>query len=349
MASDWKQFLSVMGARFEGEKVTDFGAPELERAQALYGNIIADLSHYGLIEVAGKEAEAFTQAQFTSDIRQVSDKLSQLSAWCTAKGRVLALFRVFRRAEAYYLMLPMELLETTLRRLRMYILRSEVTVNEASSGLVRTGLAGSGIEPLLAERFNEFPSAPNACASQENHTLLRIPGSSPRFIIISEPEAAQRLWLELQKHVTLVGARAWALLDIMAGIPTVTPKLSEEFLPQMLNLEALGGLSYTKGCYPGQEVIARLKYRGQLKRCLYLGRSDTESLPEPGDELFCQGTEERQGIGKVVSAAPHPGGGIALLAVIEISAAHEGNLRLCTPEGPAITLQPLPYSLEGGS
>lgn len=347
MTTDWKQFLGNLGARFDGEPVADFGAPGLERNQALHGNIVADLSHYGLIEVGGHDAQAFLAAQFTSDIRQVSDKLSQLSAWCTAKGRVLAIFRVFRRGSAYYLMLPMDLLEAMVRRLRMYVLRAEVTINDVSSLLVRVGLAGSGIAPLLAETFTELPSEPNACASQENHTLLCVPGASPRFIVVSETEAARRLWLDLQMRATPVGAGAWALLDIVAGIPTVTSKISEEFLPQMLNLEALGGLSFTKGCYPGQEVITRLKYRGQLKRRMYLGRAETTSIPKPGDELFCPGTEETQAVGKIVSAEPHPDGGIALLAVIEISAAHQGKLCLYAPEGPAITLQPLPYPLEG--
>jgi folate-binding protein YgfZ len=325
------------------------GVPAGERAQALRGNIIADLSHYGLIEVAGKDAGAFLAAQFTSDIPKVSDKLSQLSAWCTPKGRVLAVFRVFRRSSAYYLMLPMALLEAIVRRLRMYILRSEVTVNDASSLLARTGLAGSDLASRLGETFIELPAEPHACVQQENHTVLRVPGFPPRFIVINETEAARKLWLDLQRHVTPVGAGAWALLDIMAGIPIITPKISEQFLPQMLNLEALGGLSFTKGCYPGQEVITRLKYRGQLKRRLYLGLAETDHIPQPGDDLFCQGSGETQNVGKVVSAELHPDGGVALLAVIEISATDQGHLRLYAPVGPAVMLQPLPYFLEDNS
>jgi folate-binding protein YgfZ len=310
MVGEWRQFLCEQGARFDGGRVIDFGDPVLERAQVFHGNIIADLSHYGLIEVTGKDAETFLAAQFTSDVRQISESTGQLSAWCTAKGRVLAVFRIFQRAGAYYLLLPGELLEVILRRLRMYILRSDVRLADASSTLVRIGLSG----PAL-------------------------PGSLT--IVISEPGAAKKLWLERQENATPTGAGPWALLEILAGIPSVHSKTAEAFLPQMLNLEALGGLCFSKGCYPGQEIIARLQYRGQLKRRMYLGLANTARIPEPGDEVVSGDSEETQRVGTVVAAERHPQGGVALLAVLEIGAA-QGKLCLYEPDGPALILQSLP-------
>lgn len=310
MVGEWRQFLCEQGARFDGGRVIDFGDPVLERAQVFHGNIIADLSHYGLIEVTGKDAETFLAAQFTSDVRQVSESTSQLSAWCTAKGRVLAVFRIFQRAGAYYLLLPGELLEVILRRLRMYILRSDVRLADASSTLVRIGLSG----PAL-------------------------PGSLT--IVISDQGAAKKLWLDRQENAIPTGAGPWTLLEIMAGIPSVHPKTAEAFLPQMLNLEALGGVCFSKGCYPGQEIIARLQYRGQLKRRMYLGLADTARIPEPGDEVVSSDSEETQNVGTVVAAERHPQGGAALLAVLEIGAA-QGKLCLYEPGGPALILQSLP-------
>jgi folate-binding protein YgfZ len=310
MVGEWRQFLCEQGARFDGGRVIDFGDPALERAQVFHGNIIADLSHYGLIEVTGKDAETFLAAQFTSDVQQVSESTSQLSAWCTAKGRVLAVFRIFRRAEAYYLLLPGELLQPILRRLRMYILRSDVRLADASSTLVRIGLSG--------------PALPGSLA-----------------IVISDPGAAKKLWLDRQENATPTGAGPWTLLEILAGIPSVHPKTAEAFLPQMLNLEALGGLCFSKGCYPGQEIIARIQYRGQLKRRMYLGLADTARIPEPGDEVVSGDSEETQNAGTVVAAERHPQGGATLLAVLEISAA-QGKLCLYEPGGPALILQSLP-------
>ena len=310
MAGEWRQFLCEQGARFDGGRVADFGDPVLERAQVFHGNIIADLSHYGLIEVTGKDAEIFLAAQFTSDVRQISESASQLSAWCTPQGRVLAVFRIFRRAGAYYLLLPGELLEMILRRLRMYILRSDVRLADVSSTLVRIGLSG----PAL-------------------------PGSLT--IVISDPGAAKKLWLERQENAIPTGAGPWALLEILAGIPSVHSKTAEAFLPQMLNLEALGGLCFSKGCYPGQEIIARLQYRGQLKRRMYLGLANTAYIPEPGDEVVSGDSEETQRVGTVVAAERHPQDGAALLAVLEIGAA-QGKLCLYEPGGPALILQSLP-------
>ncbi|MEE9287250.1 MAG: folate-binding protein, partial [Gammaproteobacteria bacterium] len=153
----------------------------------------------------------------------------------------------------------------------------------------------------------------------------------------------QAVWQALASEVTPVGAGPWALLDILAGVPSIYPATSEAFLPQMLNLHALGALSFQKGCFPGQEVIARVKYRGKLKRRTYLAHLDTDAVPDPGDALFEVRSRER--IGQVLNARPHPDGGIAMLAVIETEAAASTEVRLHRDEGPTVQVQPLPYSL----
>jgi folate-binding protein YgfZ len=142
------------------------------------------------------------------------------------------------------------------------------------------------------------------------------------------------LWKDLVPAIRPVGRNAWSLLDILAGLPLLAPETIGEFIPQMLNMEALGGLCFTKGCYPGQEVIARLHYRGQLKRRLYLAYVDSERLPIPGTALHGEGATE--GAGTVVCAARHPDGQIALLAVVKIEEKNQTKIRLWDPEGPQL-------------
>lgn len=343
MPSEWNRFLEQAGARFIDGRLADFGPREARLA--LNGNLMTDLSHQGLIRVSGSEAAGFLAGQFTSDVRKVSDDLSQLSAWCTPKGRMLVLFRLFQREGSYYLLLPMELLEPTAKRLRMYVLRSDVTVGDASGELVRVGVSGPEIPERLAASLGDFVLEPNQSLRRHCYTLVRVPGAHPRYLVISEADAAQALWRTLQPDVTAVGPRVWTLLDIMAGLPTVVAATAEAFLPQMLNLEALAGLSFTKGCFPGQEVIARLRYRGQLKRRMVLANANTDRVPQAGDKLFGPGSESATSVGAVVCAEAHPDGGTMFLAVLEMTPADEPQIRLFGSDGPAIEILPLPYPL----
>lgn len=141
-----------------------------------------------------------------------------------------------------------------------------------------------------------------------------------------------------------MGARCWAWLDIMAGIPTVYPQTSERFLPQAANLDLLGGINFRKGCYTGQEIIARLRYLGKLKQRMYRAHADTERVPEPGANLY-GASAGAQAVGTVVDAQPSPQGGCDLLAVAYIDSVQGEALRLSEPVGPELALQPLPYAL----
>ena len=343
MIADWKAFLENAGAEFDGNGVQHYGNPRRELSVAITGNVFADLSHYGLISVHGEDGQAFLQGQLTNDVRAVDGQHSQLSGYCTAKGRLLANFRVLRRGDSYYLCLPGDMIESLIKRLRMFVLRSRVTLEEASDTFVHLGVSGADSEAELRDFSGAIPEAVNAVCQNDRELIVRVPGIHPSFEIFSDVDRARELWARLNVHSAPIGAEAWQLLDIQAGIPMVFPQTSEAFVPQMVNLQLVDGVSFKKGCYPGQEIVARMQYLGKLKRRMYRVRIDTESPPQPGTDVYCSADPE-QSAGKLVSAAAHPDGGCAALAVLQISSAQgDAELRLGGPDGPRLTLEHLPY------
>lgn len=340
MPLEWRPALEQAGALFDGARVSGFGKEEAERVQALSGDVMADLSHFGLIAVEGPDAQKFLASLFTGDVRRVSPSQGQFTSWCDGKGRMLTTFWLFMRGEVYYLLLPIELLPSTLTRLRQFLLRSKASIADASGALVRLGLSGPTLESRLAALLNEAPPmARGETRGFGDCTLVALSGNPhPRWLAVGPADAVNTLWQGLQPGTLPVGASVWTLLDILAGIPQLTPETSGEFVPQMLNLEALGGLCFTKGCYPGQEVVARLQYRGQLKRRLYLAYADSRQILPPGAKLYCEGTSES--VGTVVSAARCPGDGrVALLAVVVIEQKALHAIHWADLQGPQLNFQ----------
>ncbi|MGA7799905.1 MAG: folate-binding protein YgfZ [Gammaproteobacteria bacterium] len=346
MKAEWKEFLENTGAELCDGEVATYGNPEQELSIALTGNVFADLSHQGLIAVHGADAQAFLQGQVSSDIRQVDDRHSQLSSYCSPKGRMLASFRVFQRGDTYYLRMPALLLDATLKRLRMFVLRAQVTLDDASNSFVQIGVTGPGAAEQLEGFFGSAPGAVDEAVQAKDCTLIRVAGGHPRFEVYGPLEAMRKLWETLNVRSAPIGSTAWALLDIMAGIPVIYPATADAFVPQMANMQLVGALNFKKGCYPGQEVVARTQYLGKLKRRMYLGRVRSEQMPAPGDELFARGGGQEQNVGRIVDARPHPDGGYALLAVVQIASAEGDSLHYGALDGPAVELQPLPYPFQ---
>lgn len=346
MNSEWKQFLENAGAEFNGSGVSHFGNPHAELSVALTGNVFADLSHYGLISVFGEDAGSFLQGQFTNDIRAVDAAHSQLSGYCSAKGRLLALFRIFYVGDSYYLCLPEELVETVIKKLRMYVLRARVTVNDARESFVHIGVSGGDAERDLAGAIGELPQQVNEAVQQDQQIVIRVPGIHPSYEIFTDLERACGLWDRLNVRSAPIGADAWQLLDIQSGVPMIYPSTVEAFVPQMTNLQLVDGVSFKKGCYPGQEIVARTQYLGKLKRRMYKVHISGDHRPQPGDDVYSSEDAE-QSAGNVVSSAPHPDGGFAALAVLKSALADAGSeLHLGSVEGPLLTLQELPYALQ---
>jgi len=344
MKADWKAFLADAGAEFEGDRVAHFGNPEREKRVSVSGLVFADLGHYGVIAVHGADAGSFLQSQFSNDIGRLDAAHSQLDAYCTPKGRMLGLMRVFRQGDSYYLRLPADTLEAVIQRLRRYVLRADVTLEDASEGFLRIGVSGEDAVEELRAIAGEIPAENGAVARSGKLTILRVPGRQPRYeVYAASLKSAQTLWDALNVRGAPVGEPVWRLLEILAGMPSVFAATAEMFVPQMANLQLVDGVSFKKGCYPGQEIVARMQYLGTLKRRMYLGRLAVNRLPLPGDPLFSAADSE-QAVGHIVDAQPHPDGNMAALAVLQIAAAEAGDVFLDASDGAAFRVQVLPYA-----
>ncbi len=348
MITDWKNFLENAGAEFDDAGVRHYGNPRREQSVALTGNVFADLSHYSLVSVHGEDAAEFLLGQFTNDLREVDESHSQYSGYCNAKGRLLATFRVFRRGDSYYLVLPADMVESLVSKLRMFVLRSKVTFEEAGDTFVHLGVSGETAASDLENAFGALPDKVHEVSNNDDGLVIRVPGIHPGYEVFTSVNRATALWDALNVRSAPVGADAWQLLDIKAGIPVITPGTRETFVPQMVNLPLVDGVSFRKGCYPGQEIVARMQYLGKLKRRMYLAQVGGETRPRPGDEIF-PAKADAQSVGKLMSAAPHPDGGFAILVVLQIANAESGeDLHLGAGDGPVLELEHLPYPFPTG-
>lgn len=264
------------------------------------------LSHLGLIEVSGADAESFLQGQLSSDLRELSPSRAQLSSFNSPKGRMLAVLHLFRTPDSTFLELHRSVLDATLKRLRMFVLRSKVTLEDASAHRGVLGLAGPGAATLLKDLGLPAPASALELAWAKDVAIIRRQGDNPRFTLCAPLEHLNELSRVLTGKAATVNGNAWKLLEIEAGIPTVYPETSDHFVPQMCNLDALGGISFNKGCYTGQEIVARVHYRGAIKRRMVKIRLAADP-PAPGFKLEN---------GEVVDAAPHPDGGSLALVVV---------------------------------
>jgi folate-binding protein YgfZ len=346
MKHEWKDFLQNAGAEFEEDCVASFGNPERERRIAHTGDLFCDLSHFGIIAAYGEDAAAFLQAQFTNDIDQVDESHSQLSALCSPKGRMLCNFRIFRREQTYYLVLPYELLEAALSRLRMFVLRSKVTLEDASDALMGIGASGNKMVEHLGDIAGELPENIDEAIEYKDFTIIRVAGVIPRFEIYGLLEAMKKLWQALDVHATPVGANVWELLNIQSGIPVITASTIDTYVPQMANMHLINGVSFTKGCYPGQEIVARMHYLGKLKRRMYRIGFAAQDKPKAGTALVTESSTESQDIGSIFSTQQTPDGNYEALAVIQVNDAENSQLKLGDTKGPDVTILDLPYSFD---
>lgn len=351
MLSEWRSFLTEEGAHWSTDRLLDFGDAKDEARTALHGNVLADLSHFALISVTGQDAQRLLQGQLTNDIKTVSEKRAQLSAWCDAKGRILVNFLVFACSQGYCLQLPGSLLTATLNRLQLYLLRSQAHVQDAGSRLVRIGVSGPEISARLEDLLGMIPKEIDAVACPADLTIIRLRGPKPRFEVMGSTTKVKALWraLGVGGSVRPVGARAWSLLDVLAGVPMILPETAGAFVPQMVNLDVLSGVSFNKGCYTGQEIIARTQYLGKIRRRMVLAHAKTEQWPHPGMPVVVRDGAGQRGVGSVVNAEAHPDGGWKLLVVLATADRQHNVIHLGNTDGAVLRLESLPYGVSDGT
>lgn len=345
----WQQFLEEQGYRFEQAPGTDALPPGARLwPDTAAAGFIAPLTDLGLMTFSGEEAAHFLHNQLTNDVEHLGAQEARLAAYCSPKGRMLASMLLWRENDAVFLQLPREIQPAVQKRLQMFILRAKVKAADASDTRVALGLGGSAATAALASWCKEVPAAPYARCEAAGGTLIRVADAfgAPRYQWITTPELAREAWPQLAQTLQPAGTALWRLADILAGVPQIVQATQESFVPQMVNFEVIGGVNFKKGCYPGQEIVARSQYLGKLKRRMALATVEAGSgaAPAAGMEAFSV-ADPGQPCGMVVNAEQCGPATFAVLVELKTAALDEGAIHLGAADGPALHVQALPYAV----
>jgi folate-binding protein YgfZ len=347
--SNWIDYLASHGARFhldEASQVEDFGR-QLSAADLAKG-FVAPVTDLGLIGVSGEDAASFLHNQLTNDVEHLGRDQARLAGYCTPKGRLQATMLMWRDDQSIYLQLPREIQPALQKRLTMFVLRAKAKLRDASLEPAHEavlGLGGAAAEAALRQQVGALPAAPWTKVEHALGTVIRLADAfgAPRYLWLTSSETASAALPALQGTLALGGNEAWRLAAVHAGVPQVTLKTQEQFVPQMVNLELLGGVNFKKGCYPGQEIVARSQYLGKLKRRTALATVDNAAA-RAGDEVFTTADPD-QPAGMIVNAAVNGAGGADVLVEIKLGALAE-DVRLGAASGSKLSFLPMPYPLD---
>ena len=313
MNSDWQSFLKNNRAQNSQPCASD----KIDSTD----NIMTALSHLSLIKISGDDAENFLHNQFSSNIKKLIPNSLHFSAWCNPKGQVINTFFISKQKNYFLILLPNEEKERFINKLKIFIFRSKVELQD-NNEWVSIGLSIDDTS-LLSNITNDL-----IYLSVDNI-------KNKRYILIGSVDQQKIIWEKLQDILTPIGAYIWEFMDIMAAYPWITHMTSEKFLPQMLNLDKIDGLDYEKGCYPGQEIIARLHFKGQLKRSLYLAKSDTGTPSASGDNLY----HNDEKVGTIINIQNYQSENYMLIV---LDKAQEAN-KIALQSNAILEFLPLPY------
>lgn len=284
-------------------------------------DFVALLDHLGVLQVSGEDAASFLQGQLSVDVQALRPRESTFGAYCTPKGRMLATFLLWRDETGFSAALSRDLTAATQKQLSKFVLRSKVEVLDASDSVVLAGAAGPNSQRALS-------AAPG--------TSLRL--SDGRLLHALSAAALP----DILRRIEIADSAPWRWLDIRAGLPWITAATRDQLIPQMANLELIGGVSFDKGCYTGQEIVARTQHLGTVKRRMFL--ANVAAPARSGDALYSDDLGAQAG-GMVINAEPSPEGGYDLLAVMQTSSRERSTVHLQSPGGPALRFLPLPYAI----
>ncbi len=336
-----QELISLLAAQGLTEDGSRFGVLVDELAAARDDAVVAPLLDMGLIRASGVDAPGFLHNLLTNDINGIGPGGARFAGFCTAKGRLLALLLIWRDGDDFLLMLPRDILPAMLKKLSMYVLRSKVKLIDATGERALIGfsapIAVSPAPTFVGENLPRF-----GVAAVEGGQAIRL--DDTRWLLTLDPTTAVSRWQALAATARPVGLAAWQWLEIAAGQPRVVAATQEAFIPQMLNMElpAVAGVSFTKGCYPGQEIVARTQYLGKVKRRTFRARLATAVAP--GASVYSPETGD-QHCGAIVSVAPSPAGGFECLVCVQIGAVEAGEVHVGAPDGDRLEFLALPYEM----
>ncbi|NHV31966.1 folate-binding protein YgfZ [Burkholderia sp. D-99] len=303
------------------------------------------LPQFGVIDVAGDDAATFLHSQLTNDIEHLDAASARLSGYCSPKGRLLGSFLTWRAGHGVRLLISKDVQPAVQKRLSMFVLRAKAKLTDASDALAVVGFAGD-VRDALSGIFDALPDGVHVKVDGPAGTLIRVPDAAgrKRYLWIGPRAEVDARLAALGATLPVVSPAVWDWLDIRAGEPRITQPAVEQFVPQMVNFDVIGGVNFRKGCYPGQEIVARSQYRGTIKRRTALahvaGETDTVHA---GVELF-HSDDPGQPCGMIVNAAAAPAGGVDALVEIKLAALDNGTVHLGSADGPVLAFDTLPYA-----
>ena len=321
---------------------------DFEESDAIPGaEAVGRLDFLTVLRISGHDALPWLQGQLTADVSEVDTRTSRLAAWCSPRGRVLGVFRVLADAsDGYRMVCERWFAASLLARLRMFIMRSDVRIDDAGDAFGVAGIIGTAGTHALPDRIARWAGTAGIddAAGFEDMTIARVPGTHRRFIVIGPvARVAAIASSRTDAEVRHASPRAWHLADIRAGVARITAPTSDAFLPQMLNLDHLRAVSFEKGCYVGQEIVARAQHLGRVKRRAYVGR--TAAAAATGDPIVDAGQHGAPKVGEVVSVESSPDGGSVACAVLATASAHSPALRVGRSDGAPIRVRPPDYMM----
>ena len=336
---NWNHFLALQGADANRAGRT-LGVADLS------DGFVAPLTDLGLIALTGDDAASFLHNQLTNDVEHLSVNEARLAGYCSPKGRLMATFLMWRNTESIFLQLPQAIAAPVQKRLHMFVLRAKVKLADATDGQVIFGLGGAKAPAVLATWFDALPATPYSKCDAAMGTLIRVADAfgAARYQWLTTPATAQTVWPRLAAQLASGGNDAWQLSQVHAGVPQIELATQEQFVPQMINFELLGGVNFKKGCYPGQEIVARSQYLGKLKRRTTLV-TIADAAAKAGDEVYAT-SDPLQPCGMIVNAAQNGAGGVDALVEMKLAAIDEGSVRLGSADGAALQFLTMPYALD---
>ncbi|MEW5559208.1 tRNA-modifying protein YgfZ [Enterobacter asburiae] len=305
---------------------------------------LMSLDDWALATITGKDSESYLQGQVTADVAQMTDHQHLLAAHCDAKGKMWSNLRLFREPEGFAWIERRNVRDAQLTELNKYAIFSKVSI-VPDNARVLLGVAGFQARAALANLFSTLPDGENQAARDGDSTLLWFEHPAERFLLVVSEETAQRVTDALRGEAALNNSQQWLALNIEAGLPVIDSANSAQFIPQATNIQALGGISFKKGCYTGQEMVARAKFRGANKRALWSLAGSASRVPEAGEDLELKMGENWRRTGTVLAAVQLDDGSVRVQAVMNNDMEPDSVFRVREDAG-SLRIEPLPYSLE---
>lgn len=318
--------------------------PRQPAASARLPLTLMTLDDWALATLTGADAEKYLQGQVTADVAQLTEHQHLLAAHCDPKGKMWSNLRLFRRQDGFALIERRSLRDAQLTELKKYAVFSKVTIAPDDEHVL-LGVAGFQARAALKNLFSELPDAEKQVVSEGETSILWFEHPAERFLLVTDVATAERVTEALRGEAQLNNSQQWLALNIEAGLPVIDAVNSAQFIPQATNIQALGGISFKKGCYTGQEMVARAKFRGANKRALWTLAGRASRVPEAGEDLELKMGENWRRTGTVLAAVQLDDGRLLVQVVINNDMEADSVFRV-RDDANTLSIEPLPYSLE---